>query len=94
MGMQQTFSLMKLSLRLGISSGQLKAVKTPLQGFGVGVIIPKSVIELLLTLSSDKEQVTESPPFQVVRTPVAYNAILGRLLFNKIPAIVSTCTSP
>ncbi|XP_022850045.1 uncharacterized protein LOC111372103 [Olea europaea var. sylvestris] len=38
--------------KIGISSQHLKAVKTPLQGFGGGVITPEGVIELPLTLGS------------------------------------------
>ncbi|XP_022843399.1 uncharacterized protein LOC111366951 [Olea europaea var. sylvestris] len=41
--------------KMGISSHQLKAVKTPLQGFGGGVITPKGVVELPLTLGSGQK---------------------------------------
>ncbi|XP_022853969.1 uncharacterized protein LOC111375383 [Olea europaea var. sylvestris] len=75
---------------MGISSQQLKAVKTPLQGFGGGVITLEGVVELPLTLGSDQKQITEMTTFQVVRVSMAYNAILGRPLLNKIKAIVST----
>ncbi|XP_022874132.1 uncharacterized protein LOC111392953 [Olea europaea var. sylvestris] len=75
---------------MGISPKPLKAVKTHLQGFGGGVIIPEGIVELPLTLGSDNAQVTEITPFQVVNTPMAYNIILGRPLLNKIQAIVST----
>ncbi|XP_022867813.1 uncharacterized protein LOC111387490 [Olea europaea var. sylvestris] len=76
--------------KMGISSQQLKAVKTPLQGFGGGVITPEGVVELPLTLGSGQKQITEMTSFQVVRVSMAYNAILGRPLLNKIKAIVST----
>ncbi|XP_022871854.1 uncharacterized protein LOC111390955 [Olea europaea var. sylvestris] len=76
--------------KMGISSQQLKSVKTPLQGFGGGVITPEGVVELPLTLGSDQKQVTEMTSFQVVRVSMAYNTILGRPLLNKIKAIVST----
>ncbi|XP_022876946.1 uncharacterized protein LOC111395176 [Olea europaea var. sylvestris] len=76
--------------KMGISPKQLKAVKTPLQGFGNGVIILEGIVELPLTLGSGNTQVTEITPFQVVNTPMAYNIILGRPLLNKIQAIVST----
>ncbi|XP_022843439.1 uncharacterized protein LOC111366994 [Olea europaea var. sylvestris] len=76
--------------KMGISSQQLKAVKTPLQGFGGGVITPEGVVELPLTLGSGQKQVTEMTSFQVVRVSMAYNAILGRPLLNKIKAIVFT----
>lgn len=39
--------------KVRISTIQLKEVKTPLQGFGGGVIIAKGVIELPLPLSSN-----------------------------------------
>ncbi|XP_022846481.1 uncharacterized protein LOC111369263 [Olea europaea var. sylvestris] len=68
----------------GISPKQLKAVKTPLQGFGGGVIIPEGIVELPLTLGAGSTQVTEITPFQVVNAPMAYNIILGRPLLNKI----------
>ncbi|XP_022858494.1 uncharacterized protein LOC111379363 [Olea europaea var. sylvestris] len=38
--------------KMGISSQQLKAVKTPFQGFRGGVITPEGVVELPLTLGS------------------------------------------
>ncbi|XP_022883352.1 uncharacterized protein LOC111400148 [Olea europaea var. sylvestris] len=76
--------------KMGISPKQLKAIKTPLQGFGGRVIIAKGIVELPLTLGSDNAQVTEITHFQVVNTPMAYNVILGRPLQNKIQAIVST----
>ncbi|XP_022899280.1 uncharacterized protein LOC111412578 [Olea europaea var. sylvestris] len=38
--------------KMGISQKQLKVVKTLLQGFGGGVIIPEGIIELPLTLGS------------------------------------------
>ncbi|XP_022886718.1 uncharacterized protein LOC111402570 [Olea europaea var. sylvestris] len=53
--------------KMGISSQQLKAVKTHLQGFGGGVITPEGVVELPLTLGSGQKQVTEMTSFQVVR---------------------------
>ncbi|XP_022852169.1 uncharacterized protein LOC111373818 [Olea europaea var. sylvestris] len=76
--------------KMGIFPKQLKAVKTPLQGFGGRVIIPEGIVELPLTLGSGNTQMIEITPFQVVNTPVAYNIILGRPLLNKIQAIVST----
>ncbi|XP_022883202.1 uncharacterized protein LOC111399956 [Olea europaea var. sylvestris] len=60
------------------------------EGFGGGVIVPEGVIELSLTLGIDPKQVTEVIPFQVVHASMAYNAILGRPLLNKIREIVST----
>ncbi|XP_022843237.1 uncharacterized protein LOC111366772 [Olea europaea var. sylvestris] len=78
------------SAKMGISPKQLKAVKTSLQGFGGGVIIPEGIVELPLTLGSSITQVTEITPFQMINTPMAYNIILGRPLLNKIQAIVST----
>ncbi|XP_022849778.1 uncharacterized protein LOC111371840 [Olea europaea var. sylvestris] len=41
--------------KMEISSQQLKAVKTPLQGFGGGVITPEVVVELPLTLGSGQK---------------------------------------
>jgi ribonuclease HI len=77
-------------VQMGISSEQLKPVKTPLQGFGGGIVIPEGVVGLPLTLGSEKKKVTHVTTFQVVRAPMAYNAILGRPLLNRIRAIVST----
>ncbi|XP_022876921.1 uncharacterized protein LOC111395143 [Olea europaea var. sylvestris] len=76
--------------KMGISPKQLKVVKTPLQGFGGGVIIPEGIVELPLTLGAGSTQVMEITPFQVVNTPMAFNIILGRPLQNKIQAIVIT----
>ncbi|XP_022895348.1 uncharacterized protein LOC111409539 [Olea europaea var. sylvestris] len=76
--------------KMGISPEQLKTVKTPLQGFRGGIIVLEGVVELPLTLSSGKEQVTVITSFQIVRLSMAYNAILGRPLLNKVKAIVST----
>ncbi|XP_022868526.1 uncharacterized protein LOC111388096 [Olea europaea var. sylvestris] len=72
---------------------QLNIVKTPLQGFGGGgdgIIVPEGVVKLPLTLGSGKEQITVITSFQIVRSSIAYNAILGRPLLNKVKAIVST----
>ncbi|XP_022851528.1 uncharacterized protein LOC111373252 [Olea europaea var. sylvestris] len=77
-------------VQMGISVEQLKPVKTPLQGFGGGVITPEGIVELLMTLGSKGRQVTHIVTFEVVRTSMAYNAILGRPLLNKIRAIIST----
>lgn len=76
--------------KMEILASQLKAIRTHLQGFGSGVIVSEGVIELPLTLGFDRAQVIEITPFQVIRTPMAYNAFLGRPLLNKIQAIVST----
>ncbi|XP_022853599.1 uncharacterized protein LOC111375039 [Olea europaea var. sylvestris] len=76
--------------KIGLSPKQLKAVKTPLQGFGGGVIIPEDIVELPLTLGFGNTQVMEITPFQVVNTPMTYNIILERPLLNKIQAFVST----
>ncbi|XP_022897720.1 uncharacterized protein LOC111411417 [Olea europaea var. sylvestris] len=57
--------------KMGISSQQLKAVKTPLQGFGGGVITPEGVVELPQTLVSGQKQVTEITSFQVIRAIVS-----------------------
>ncbi|XP_022846201.1 uncharacterized protein LOC111368940 [Olea europaea var. sylvestris] len=77
-------------VQMGISSEQLKPVKTPLQGFGGTVITPEGIIGLPLTLGAEGKQVTQITTFEVVRMPMAYNAILGRPMLNKIRAIVST----
>ncbi|XP_022853911.1 uncharacterized protein LOC111375339 [Olea europaea var. sylvestris] len=76
--------------KMGIFPSQLKAVTTPLQGFGGGIIVPEGIVDLPLTMGSNKAQVTEITPFQVVSTHMAYNIILERPLLNKIQAIVST----
>ncbi|XP_022883875.1 uncharacterized protein LOC111400717 [Olea europaea var. sylvestris] len=76
--------------QMGISTEQLKPIKTPLQGFGGGVITPESIVGLPLKLGSERKQVTQITTFEVVRTPMAYNVILGRPLLNRIRAIVST----
>ncbi|XP_022897808.1 uncharacterized protein LOC111411516 [Olea europaea var. sylvestris] len=44
--------------KMGIFPKQLKAVKTPLQGFGSGIIIPEGIVELPLTLGAGSTQVT------------------------------------
>ncbi|XP_022855587.1 uncharacterized protein LOC111376815 [Olea europaea var. sylvestris] len=77
-------------VQMGISSEQLRLVKTPLQGFGGGVITSEDIVGLPLTLGTEGKQVTQITTFEVVRTPMAYNAILGRPLLNRIRAIVST----
>ncbi|XP_022855572.1 uncharacterized protein LOC111376800 [Olea europaea var. sylvestris] len=77
-------------IQMGITSEQLKPVKTHLQGFGGGVITPKDIVGLPLTLGAEGKQVTQISTFEVVRMPMAYNAILGRPLLNRIQAIVST----
>ncbi|XP_022850080.1 uncharacterized protein LOC111372124 [Olea europaea var. sylvestris] len=74
----------------GISSEQLKPVKTPLQGFRGGVITPEGIVGLPLTLGTESKQVTQITTFEVVCTPMAYNAILGRPMLNRIQAIIST----
>ncbi|XP_022888952.1 uncharacterized protein LOC111404368 [Olea europaea var. sylvestris] len=77
-------------VQMGISSEQLKPVKTPLQGFGGGVIAPEGIVGLPLTLGTEGKQVTQITTFEVVRTSMVYNAILGRPMLNRIRAIVST----
>ncbi|XP_022873242.1 uncharacterized protein LOC111392197 [Olea europaea var. sylvestris] len=74
----------KAFVQMGISSKQLKSVKTPLQGFGGGVITPEGIVRLPLTLGTEGKQVTQITTFEVIRTPMAYNAILGRPMLNKI----------
>lgn len=78
--------------KIGNLAEQLKAVKPHLLGFGDGVIIPKGVIELLLTLLFSKRQVTKITSFQVVRASKACNTILGRLLLNKIKLLYPPST--
>ncbi|XP_022874247.1 uncharacterized protein LOC111393077 [Olea europaea var. sylvestris] len=77
-------------MKMGISVNQFKTVKTLLQGFGRGTIILAGIVDLPLTLGSGQNQVTEVTPFHVVHVSMAYNAIIGRPLLNKIRAIVST----
>lgn len=77
-------------VQMGISTKQLKPVKIPLQGFGGGVIASEGVIELPLTVGSEGGQVTQITTFEVIRTPKAYNATLGRPLLNRIRTIVLT----
>ncbi|XP_022846237.1 uncharacterized protein LOC111368977 [Olea europaea var. sylvestris] len=77
-------------MKMGISVNQFKTVKTLLQGFGGGIIIPEGIVDLPLTLGSGQKQVTEFTPFHVVHASMAYSAIIGRPLLNKIRAIVST----
>ncbi|XP_022848733.1 uncharacterized protein LOC111371045 [Olea europaea var. sylvestris] len=77
-------------VQIVISSEQLKPVKTPLQGFGGGVITPEGIVGLPLTLGAEGKQVKQITTFEVFHTPMAYNAILGRPLLNRIRAIVST----
>ncbi|XP_022891671.1 uncharacterized protein LOC111406488 [Olea europaea var. sylvestris] len=71
-------------VQMGISSEQLKPVKTSLQGFGGGVITPEGIVGLPLTLGVEGKHVMQITTFEVVRTPMAYNAILGRPMLNRI----------
>ncbi|XP_022897567.1 uncharacterized protein LOC111411250 [Olea europaea var. sylvestris] len=80
----------KAFVLMGISVEQLKPVKTTLQVFGGGVIALEGIIGLPMTLGSEGRQVTYIITFKVVRTPMAYNTILGRPLLNKIRAVIST----
>ncbi|XP_022849072.1 uncharacterized protein LOC111371361 [Olea europaea var. sylvestris] len=43
-------------MKIGISVNQFKTVKTPLQGFGGGTIIPEGIVDLPLTLGSGQKQ--------------------------------------
>ncbi|XP_022853432.1 uncharacterized protein LOC111374911 [Olea europaea var. sylvestris] len=62
-------------VQMGISSEQLKPVKKPSKDLEAG---------------SSPRKVMQITTFEVVRTSMAYNAILGRPLLNRIRAIVST----
>lgn len=75
---------------MGISTKQLKAIHTLLQGFGGGTIISEGVVNLSLALGLGQKQVTELTSFQIVRISITYNEILGRPLLSKIKAIIST----
>ncbi|XP_022851304.1 uncharacterized protein LOC111373062 [Olea europaea var. sylvestris] len=54
-------------VQMGISVEQLKPVKTPLQGFGGGVITPEGIVELPMTLGSEGRQFPTYSGVGVVR---------------------------
>ncbi|XP_022858915.1 uncharacterized protein LOC111379710 [Olea europaea var. sylvestris] len=58
-------------MKMSISVNQFKAVKTSLQGFEGGTIIPEGIVDLPLTLGSWQKQVTEVTPFHVFHAPMA-----------------------
>ncbi|XP_022895220.1 uncharacterized protein LOC111409399 [Olea europaea var. sylvestris] len=72
--------------KMGISPKQLKSVKTPLQGFSGGVIIPEGVVELPITLGSGNTQLTEITPFQVVNTPNGLQHHSGKIPTKQDPS--------
>ncbi|XP_022855732.1 uncharacterized protein LOC111376946 [Olea europaea var. sylvestris] len=52
--------------------------------------VQMGIVGLPMTLGSEDRQVTHIITFKLFRTLIAYNAILGRPLLNKIRAIIST----
>ncbi|KAL2467122.1 Ribonuclease H [Abeliophyllum distichum] len=77
-------------LGLKISPSKIKHVTTPLHGFGGATVIPEGTIELPVTLGTYPASVIIMTSFILVKAPMAYNAIYGRLLLNAARAVVST----
>ncbi|XP_022855742.1 uncharacterized protein LOC111376963 [Olea europaea var. sylvestris] len=58
-------------VQMGISSKHLKPVKTPLQGFGGGVITPKDIVGLPLTLGDRRIQAIVSTFHLAMKFPTS-----------------------
>ncbi|KAL0448453.1 UNVERIFIED_CONTAM: hypothetical protein Slati_1401700 [Sesamum latifolium] len=68
----------------------IKAVNTPLMGFGGGAITLIGVISLPTSLGADPRRKTMMIRYLVVDIPFAYNIILARPALNQFQAVVST----
>ncbi|XP_022883330.1 uncharacterized protein LOC111400116 [Olea europaea var. sylvestris] len=77
-------------LGLKIPPNKLKTVITFLQSFGGATVIREGTVELPVTLETYPTAVVIVASFLVVKTPMAHNAIYGRLLLNATEAIPST----
>ncbi|XP_011078132.1 uncharacterized protein LOC105161948 [Sesamum indicum] len=76
--------------KMDLGDVKLKAVRTPLVGFGGNEVIPEGVIELPVSLGEEPKRKTCMISFLVVDSPFAYNVVLGRPGLNKFRAVVST----
>ncbi|KAL2232085.1 UNVERIFIED_CONTAM: Retrovirus-related Pol polyprotein from transposon [Sesamum indicum] len=76
--------------KMDLRDVKLKAVRTPLVGFGGNEVIPEGVIELPVSLGEEPKRKTCMISFLVVDSPFAYNVVLGRPGLNKFRAVVST----
>ena len=75
---------------MGLSREQLSPFNEHLIGFSGAQVPVEGMIELNLTLGEDPRCVCIPTIFVVVKTPSAYNAILGRPSLNAARAVVST----
>ncbi|XP_022843425.1 uncharacterized protein LOC111366981 [Olea europaea var. sylvestris] len=93
-------------VQIGISVEQLKPVKTPLQGFGGGVITPEGIVGLPMTLGSEGRQLSElelelenrgrlTPVEELVKVELepGRKVIVGRDLDLTIMAKLISCLS-
>ena len=75
--------------QLLIESPNITPYATPLIGFTGDMVIPKSIITLLVTLSKVPHRVVHMIDFLIVDHPGAYNIILGRPFLVATKAVVS-----
>lgn len=75
--------------QMGIRWDKLKPIQTPLVRFIGDQLLLLGAISLLFTTCKGERQATKVVDFLVVDYPLAYNAILGRLVLNRLRAVTS-----
>src|SRR5262249_51156675 len=68
--------------KMGLSVGQLRRINYPLYGFTGDSLNAEGSITLPATFGTPPRQATVTVEFVIVRTPSAYNGIIGRGIIN------------
>ncbi|KAK2997299.1 hypothetical protein RJ639_026297 [Escallonia herrerae] len=76
--------------KMNIPPDRLRKIDTPLYGFSNHPVVCEGIITLPVTVGALPTQARPMLDFVVVRVPLAYNAILGRVALNQLRAVVST----
>jgi hypothetical protein len=76
--------------QMGIDRDRIKSFGSLLIGFGGEVVYPIGIIPLPVTAGTTPRLSTVMVDFLVINRPFAYNAIIGRLVLNKLRAATST----
>ena len=75
--------------KLGIVEENLTPMLSVLTRFTSDSISPRGTTILLVTLGEESRSKTVLVTFMVVELPLAYNAILGRPILNKLRAVIA-----
>ena len=76
--------------QMKIEKSKLHLIGAPFVGFIGDKVCPKGIVSLPIIVGTHPKQVSKMVNFLVINYPSVYNAIIGRLILNRLRVITST----